>query len=113
MGSNFDAWMVPQHKQPCNAVEVNVVCNESEVYEAALIDAGFLMPVLVKHRNVLGEPSKLPAGNLPKVKTETEPGALVAQHPYQTALSKQKVIDREIDTMLGDGNRSSLSVSLS
>ena len=39
MGSSIKAWMVPQHKQPNG-------------YEAALIDAGFLTPVLAKHRKV-------------------------------------------------------------
>ena len=43
---------------------------ESDSCEAALIDAGFLTPVLAKHRKVLGELSKLPAANLPMVKIE-------------------------------------------
>ena len=43
---------------------------ESDGYEGALIDAGFWIPVLAKHRKLLGEPGKLPAANLPKVKIE-------------------------------------------
>ena len=69
-------------------------------YEAALIDAGFLNPILAKHRKVFGEPGKLPAADLPKVKIETEPGALVALRPYRTALTKRDMIDAEIDKML-------------
>ena len=55
---------------------------ESDGYEAALIDAGFLTPVLAKHRYVFGEPGKLPMANVPKAKIETEPGAFVTQCLY-------------------------------
>ena len=72
-------------------------------YEAAIIDAGFLTPTLAKHRKVFGEPGKLPAANLPKVKIQTEQGALVAQCPYRTALVKRDVIDAEVDKMLALG----------
>ena len=61
---------------------------ESDDYEAALIDADFLTPVLAKHRKAFDKPGKLPVANLPKVKIETEPGVLVGQCPYQTALLK-------------------------
>ena len=39
-------------------------CEESADYEAALVDAGFLTPVLAKHRKVFGEPGKLPVARL-------------------------------------------------
>lgn len=52
-------------------------------YEAALIDAGFLTPILAKHRKVFGEPGQLPSADLPKVKIETEPGVVIAQRPIE------------------------------
>ena len=61
---------------------------ESDGYEAGLIDAGFLTPVLAKHQKVFGDPGKLPATNLPKVKIETESRALVTLHLYRIVLSK-------------------------
>ncbi len=72
-------------------------------YEAAMVDAGFLTPVLAKHRKVFGEPGELPAADLPQVKIETEPGTIVAQRPYRTALTKRDLIDNEIDKMLDLG----------
>ena len=43
---------------------------ESDSYETALIDAGYLTPVLAKNRKVFDESGKLPAANLPKIKIE-------------------------------------------
>ena len=50
--------------------------------------AGCLNNILQRHRTIFGEPGKLPEADLPPVRIETEPGKLVTQHPYRTALAK-------------------------
>lgn len=76
------------------------VVDGSGKYEAAFVDADFLTPLLAKHHKVFGEPGKLPIANLPKVQIETEPGVVVAQRPYRTALAKRDLMSAEIDKML-------------
>ena len=60
---------------------------QSDSYEVALIDAGFLTPVLTHHQKKFEEPGRI----------ETEPGVLIAQCPYRTALAKHERIDQKID----------------
>jgi hypothetical protein len=68
--------------------------------EAESVDAGCLNDILQRHRSVFGEPGKLPEADLPPVRIETEPGKLVTQRPYRTALAKRELIEQEVDKML-------------
>jgi hypothetical protein len=76
------------------------IASSSNEYEAATIDAGCLTDVLLKYKRVFGETGKLPVADLPPVTITTEPGALVAQRPYRTTLTKRGLIASEIDKML-------------
>ena len=68
--------------------------------EVAGIDAGFLTEVVNRHSRVFGELGSLPQADLPAVSMITEPGKVVAQKPYRTALNKRQIIDEEVDKML-------------
>ena len=71
-------------------------CDTSDChYEAAIIEVGCLIDVIVKYKSVFGEPGKLAVADLPLV--ESEDGACLAQCPYQIALHKHKIVDTEIN----------------
>jgi hypothetical protein len=69
----------------------------------ACIDTGFLREITQKYKTVFGEPGKLPKADLPALEIETEPGKVVWQRPYRTALHKRQLVDEEIDKMLEMG----------
>ena len=60
-------------------------------YEAALIDACFLTPVLVKHWKVFGEPGKLPAADLPKVKYGNQTRGDFGTAPLSNGSGKKRI----------------------
>ena len=71
--------------------------------EIALMEAGCLTDVLIKHRAAFGEPGKLPAAALPAFTIKTEDGVIVAQRSNRAPLLKRKIIDEEVDKMLAMG----------
>ena len=55
--------------------------------------------VVAEFRHLFGA-GALPSANLPEMTIETQPGAVVCQRPYRTALSKRAVVEAEVRKML-------------